>query len=322
MLTSASGVSRTLGTRNEDILVVDQGGILRLRTTAIATGSHIQVNAQVDALLNKTPVISLFPSEIYFGRTLEVGQSKTVEFKIENTGAGPLEITGYSAPEGITMEPSTLTIAPGENKTVQITLTPTQAGTFSGQITLQHGEQSVGTLELPLANLTIEAAQIPIISLIQENLNLGEIEMGRDATTTFTITNTGTGPLNITDIQSDIAGIALSETQLTVPPGQSQDITVTFNPPAEGPFTGTIDITSDDPEKASISLTITGSAIFIPADPRTDFDGSRTIDFSDFLLFVGAFGTANTTFDLDGSGTVDFPDFLIFVRNFGKTINS
>ena len=321
MLTNASGVSGTLGTRNEDILVVDQGGILRLRTTAIATGSHDLINAQVDALLSKTPVISLFPSEIYFGRTLEVGQSKTVEFKIENTGAGPLEITGYSAPEGIKMEPSSLTIAPGESKTVQITLTPTQAGTFSGQITLQHGEQSVGTLELPFVNLTIEAAQIPIISLIQENLNLGEIEMGRDATTTFTITNTGTGPLNITDIQSDIAGITLSETQLTVPPGQSQDIIITLNPTASGPFTGTIDITSDDPEKASISLTITGSAIFIPADPRTDFNGSLTVDFYDFLLFSEAFGTANTTFDLDGSGTVDFPDFLIFVQNFGKAVN-
>ena len=321
MLTSASGVSRTLGTRNEDILVIDQSGILRLRTTAIATGSAGLVNAQVDALLNKTPVISLFPSEIYFGRTLEVGQSKSVEFKIENTGAGPLEITGYSAPEGITMEPSTLTIAPGESKTVQIILTPTQAGAFSGKITLQHGEQSVGTLEIPFADLTIEAPQLPVISLIQENLSLGEIEVGKNATTTFTITNTGTGPLTITDIQSNIAGITLSETQLTVPAGQSQDITVTFSPPAEGPITGTIDVLSDDPEKASISLTITGSAIFIPADPRTDFNGSRTIDFSDFLLFVGAFGTANTTFDLDGSGTVDFPDFLIFVQNFGKTIN-
>ncbi|MXZ09518.1 MAG: choice-of-anchor D domain-containing protein [Gemmatimonadetes bacterium] len=321
MLTSASGVSATLGTRNEDILVIDQGGILRLRTTAIATGSAGLVNAQVDALLNKTPVISLFPSEIYFGRTLEVGQSKTVEFKIENTGAGPLEITGYSAPEGITMEPSTLTIAPGESKTVQITLTPMQAGTFSGKITLQHGEQSVGTLEIPVLDLTIEASPLPIISLIQENLSLGEIEMGRGITTTFTITNTGTGPLNITDIQSDIAGIALSETQLTVPPGQSQDITVTFNPPAPGPITGTIDIISNDPEKASISLTITGSAIFIPADPRTDFNGSLTVDFYDFLLFSEAFGTANTTFDLDGSGTVDFPDFLIFVASFGKAVN-
>ena len=220
------------------------------------------------------------------------------------------------------MEPSTLTIAPGESKTVQITLTPTQAGTFSGKITLQHGEQSLGALEIPLINLTIEAPQLPTISLVQENLSLGEIEVGQEVTTAFTITNTGAGPLTITDIQSNIAGTVFSETQLTVPPGQSQDITVTFSPPAEGPITGTIDVFSDDPEKASISLSITGSAIFIPADPRTDFDGSRTVNFQDFLLFVSAFGTTDATFDLNGSGTVDFPDFLIFVQNFGKTINS
>ena len=294
---------------------------MRLRATAIASGSADLINAQVDALLNKTPVISLFPTELYFGNTLEVGQSKTVEFKIENTGAGPLEITGYSAPEGITMAPSALTIGPGESKTVQIILEPTQTGTFSGKITLQHGEQSVGALEIPFLDLTIEAPQLPIISLVQENLSLGEIEVGKDVTTTFTITNTGTGPLTITDIQSNIAGIAFSETQLTVPPGQSHSITITFNPPASGPFTGTIDITSDDPKNASISLTITGSAIFVPADPRTDFNGSNTVDFYDFLLFSQAFGTTNATFDLDGSGTVDFPDFLIFLASFGKAVN-
>ena len=59
------------------------------------------------------------------------------------------------------MEPSTLTIAPGESKTVQITLTPTQAGTLSGKITLQHGEQSIGTLEIPVLDLTIEAPPTP-----------------------------------------------------------------------------------------------------------------------------------------------------------------
>ena len=107
-----------------------------------------------------------------------------------------------------------------------------------------------------------------------------------------------------------------------MPPGQSQDIIDNFqSDSSQVQFTGTIDITSDDPEKASISLTITGSAIFIPADPRTDFNGSLTVDFYDFLLFSEAFGTANTTFDLDGSGTVDFPDFLIFVANFGKAVN-
>ena len=426
MIMQAHVISADYGTGNEDILVIDQEGILRLKTNALGTGSYAAVNRQVDALINQSPVISLSERQLYFGRTLEVGQTKTIELEIRNTGTGPLEITGYRAPDGITMTPETLTIGPGETKTVQITLTPTQPGTFSGSLTLEHGDQSVGTLRVPVFNLTIEMAPLPMpsIALVQESVSLGEIEVGNRITETFTIDNSGTGPLTVTDIRSDIAGITFSETQFTVPAGQSRVITVTFNPQSEGAITGTIDILSDDPENATISLTLTGSVTAIPVpsialiresvslgeievgnritetitidnsgtgpltvtdirsdiagitfsetqftvpagqshvitvtfdpqsegaitgtidiqsdDPenatisltltgsvtgplkRSDFDESGKIDFSDFLLFAQAFGTANEKFDLDNSGSVDFPDFLIFVANFGKTVN-
>ena len=426
MIMQAHDISREYGTGNEDILVIDQEGILRLKTNALGTGNFAAVNRQVDALINQSPVISLSERQLYFGRTLEVGQTKTIELEIRNTGTGPLEITGYRAPDGITMTPETLTIGPGETATVQITLTPTQPGTFSGSITLQHGDQSVGTLRVPVFNLTIEMAPLPMpsIALIQESVSLGETEVGNRITKTFTIDNSGTGPLTVTDIRSDIAGITFSETQFTVPAGQSRVITVTFNPQSEGAITGTIDILSDDPQNATISLTLTGSVTAIPVpaialireslslgeievgnritetitidnsgtgpltvtdirsdiagitfsetqftvpagqshditvtfdpqaegaiagtidiqsdDPenatisltltgsvtgplkRSDFDESGEIDFSDFLLFAGAFGTANEKFDLDNSGSVDFPDFLLFVANFGKSVN-
>jgi len=48
-----------------------------------------------------------------------------------------------------------------------------------------------------------------------------------------------------------------------------------------------------------------------------DFDGSGVVDFVDFLLFAGAFGSAEAQFDLDGNGSVDFPDFLAFAQAFG-----
>ena len=58
--------------------------------------------------------------------------------------------------------------------------------------------------------------------------------------------------------------------------------------------------------------------------PVPDFDGNGVVDISDFLLFVGKFGskqgdeTYEDRFDLDGNGTVDISDFLIFVNDFGK----
>lgn len=52
-----------------------------------------------------------------------------------------------------------------------------------------------------------------------------------------------------------------------------------------------------------------------------DFDGSGAVDFSDFLTFASAFGSAQGAFDMDGSGVVDFPDFLKFVRVYGQSVS-
>ena len=52
-----------------------------------------------------------------------------------------------------------------------------------------------------------------------------------------------------------------------------------------------------------------------------DFDGSGTIDFTDFLGFAVAFGTSDSAYDINENGQVDFADFLIFAQNFGRIVN-
>ena len=55
-----------------------------------------------------------------------------------------------------------------------------------------------------------------------------------------------------------------------------------------------------------------------------DFNGDRTVDFADFLLFAGGYGRArgepgyDARFDLDDDGTVGFQDFLRFAQAFGS----
>jgi hypothetical protein len=51
-----------------------------------------------------------------------------------------------------------------------------------------------------------------------------------------------------------------------------------------------------------------------------DADGSGTVDALDFGAFLGAFGTANSTFDFDNGGTVDALDFGQFLQRFGTGI--
>ncbi len=59
----------------------------------------------------------------------------------------------------------------------------------------------------------------------------------------------------------------------------------------------------------------------------SDFDGSGTVDFLDFVIFAQGFGRSSSDpdfdarLDLNGNGAVDFPDFVIFAGNFGKSVS-
>ena len=56
---------------------------------------------------------------------------------------------------------------------------------------------------------------------------------------------------------------------------------------------------------------------------KGDFNGSGSVDFTDFLNFAAVFGqtvesVVDPIIDIDGSGTIDFNDFLIFASKFGQ----
>ncbi len=62
----------------------------------------------------------------------------------------------------------------------------------------------------------------------------------------------------------------------------------------------------------------------LSAVPSPDFDENGVVDFPDFLLFVGAFGSQEgqkmyeARYDLNSDGAIGFDDFLVFASSFGK----
>ena len=161
----------------------------------------------------------------------------------------------------------------------------------------------------------------PAISVSNTSLDFGEdVPAGGSRTLTLVVQNAGGESLNINDIQSDLEGISISTTELLVAAGDSARVRITFTPAETGPFSGTLTILSNDPENGSITVSFSGTAVFVPVNPRADFDDDGEIGFSDFIVFAQAFNTDNATFDLDGSGLVDFTDFLEFARNYGRRV--
>ena len=265
------------------------------------------------------PAISVQETAVDFG-AIEAGQTGQQTITIQNTGTAPLEITGIESDvSGLTFDTMMFTLERNGSQTVTVTFPSSTAGTFSGNITISSNDPDRATRILSVS-VIVQAAPAPVLVVGEPAIDFGSIDAEKKAQQTFTITNTGTAPLEVTDIESDVSGLTFDTTMFTLAPNGSQTVTVTFPSSTVGEFSGLINILSNDPDRARFMLTISGVVQPLSLEAKSDFDGSGMIDFTDFLLFVGAFGSAESEYDIDGSGAVDFPDFLMFVSVFGKTV--
>ncbi len=267
------------------------------------------------------PVLAVQESAINFG-TVEVAQTVQQTITIVNTGTAPLEITGIESDDvsGLTFEPSVFTLSPNGSQTVTVTFPSSTVGEFSGNINILSNDPDRAKHTVSVS-VIVQAAPAPVLVVGEPAIDFGSIDAEKTVQQTFTIKNTGTAPLEITGIASDLPGLTFEPSMFTLAPDGSQTVTITFPKPMEGEFSGRINILSNDPDRAMHTLSISGIVQPLSVEAKSDFNRDGTIDFTDFLLFVGAFGSADSQYDIDGNGNVDFPDFLLFVQSFGKTVN-
>ena len=74
----------------------------------------------------------------------------------------------------------------------------------------------------------------------------------------------------------------------------------------------------------TVETPLTFNAFAMP-DPMcgigADFNRDGSVDFGDFLLFAGSFGTNDNRYDLNNDGVVDFSDFLLFLGYWGMRVD-
>lgn len=85
----------------------------------------------------------------------------------------------------------------------------------------------------------------PMISASPNPVEFDVTFVGSSAQQTLTVQNTGSAPLNVTNITSTNPVFTVNLTSFTVQPGQSQNITVTFAPTAAGYVQGTLQIANN-----------------------------------------------------------------------------
>ncbi|MFQ6092235.1 MAG: choice-of-anchor D domain-containing protein [bacterium] len=204
---------------------------------------------------------------------------------------------------------------------VTVTFSPTLYGAIAGTLTITNNDSDEGTLYVALSGVGAS----PEIQVSEASYDFGEVLLGHFSSWIFTIFNVGPVDLYVTNILSDSPDFVLSNSfPDTIPPGDSLDVTVVFEPSAEGAAFGNLAIHNDDADNQILFISVAG----VGTVPQPDIQLSATShDFGS--LMVGE--TLTWLFSVSNTGqapltvhsvTPSHSDFSIVSPTFPQTILS
>jgi hypothetical protein len=219
----------------------------------------IQADAALSQLL---PIQTLSAATLGFGDVRLGATSEPQTLTVTNTGAFPLTISSITSTLGFDITSNTCptdgesTVAAGDSCTVDVTVTPTSLGNFSGSLDIQSNAPSS-----PISVVLVADGVQSFIGLSASSLSFGSVRNGQTGTAqTVTVTNTGTAPLNVSGVSISGSGFTQSNTcSAAVAVGGTCAITVNFAPNAVRAFSETLTIASDAGTGSPSTVALTGT---------------------------------------------------------------
>jgi hypothetical protein len=233
-----------------------------------------------------TPVLSVSRGYMSFADLCIGKTAGPLCFTITNTGGGQLAINSIgiincsSSIHPVYVDCATVagfkiisggdpgTLGPGQSRDVCITFSPTEAATFDATVSISTNvSQSPAVVYL---HGTGDLCNTALLSTSRGYISFADLKIGKTAgPLCFTITNTGTGPLNISSISvincsssihpvyvdcGTVAGFKIISggSPGTLAPGQSRDVCITFTPTEAATFDATVSIVSNAPTSPSV----------------------------------------------------------------------
>ncbi len=248
------------------------------------------------------PAIDVSPATLNFANQLLTTTSNASTFTIKNTGTADLVVSaislGGSASADFTLSAPAvpLTIAPGNSSAISMTFKPTVTGVRTATVSLTH---NAGGSPLVLAVNGTGIA--PAITLDTTTLNFGSQLVSTGGQKTVTISNPGTADLVISNLAisgGNAAEFVLSAAArpITIAPGSSTTLNVTFTPTVTGNSSATLTVTDNAADSTqTVVLSGTGVAPGIDVSPATVAFGNQLISTASAAntITVKNTGTAN-----------------------------
>lgn len=161
----------------------------------------------------------------------------------------------------------------------------------------------------------------PDIAALPPGLVFGALLPGETSTDTITLRNDGVVPLTISVLELSPATDAEFEllsppgTPLLLGPAQSTNLQVRFSPTGAGDFSGTVEVSSDDPDSPLLLLPILGTGLEalepdLGVSPTSYDFGSRLVGEPRHRIFTIT-NTGNQELRVDALTITGSPDFTV-----------
>ncbi|MBI5711509.1 MAG: choice-of-anchor D domain-containing protein [Candidatus Eisenbacteria bacterium] len=102
--------------------------------------------------------------------------------------------------------------------------------------------------------------QMPVLAVVPDSLSFGPHPIGSSSGLALTLSNTGTGTLDVTSMAAATPRFHVGRAFLTLAPGASDSAGVWFEPTVSGSWSDTVSITSNAPADPLVRVPLRGSA--------------------------------------------------------------
>ena len=200
-------------------------------------------------------------STLSFGAVrLNTKSTKALTLTSSGTAAVTISSVGISGTGfAISGETFPATLDTGQSITLQVSFNPAAAGTANGAITIS---STRGAITITL-NGTGTAASAPQLTASASSLAFGDVTLNTASTKTLTLSSTGTAAVTISSVALSASEFAISGSTfpVTLNPGQSVTLQVSFYPTVTGAANGAITISCDSLAGGSATVSLGGTGI-------------------------------------------------------------
>jgi len=257
--------------------------------------------------------LSASPASVNFGSVAVGGSSGAQQIVVSNTGTAAVNITAVvlnGSVFAVTGATAPVTVNPSSSITLSATFSPTTSGSASGSITIT-SSASNPSLSIALSGTGTQAG----LSVSPASFNFGSVADGQTKSETFTVTNTGTASLTISQIGESGGAFSVSglATPATIPAGGTTTFSVLFDPTTAGSLTGSVSITSSAPSSptaVALSGTGTAAAPSLTASPTS-------LSFPS--IAVGNSGTQTVTITNNGTASATISAVTVNAKDFSSS---